>query len=112
MDVEIAHKKIGGLLEGCAAGKRRVVEQAFRLQDGNRLEEQRFAVHLHAHELQVPVAPANLLLLHAKRSVFVEMAEQSTKKFDLACQTAVDLDQAFLLGIHDQRSFHVVENLG
>ncbi len=111
MHVEIAPEKIGGLLEGRAARERLVIEDAFRLQHGNGLEEQSLAVHLYAHGPEIPVPFANVLLLHAKCSVFIEMTEQTTKKFDLASQTPVDFHQALLLGVHDERAFHVMENL-
>ena len=112
MNVEIADEKIGGLLEGRVARERPIIGQAFRLQHSNRLEEQRLAAHLYAHGPQVPVAFANVQLLDAECSVFLEMAQQTTKKFDFAGQVSVDLDQALLLGVHNQRSFHVMENLG
>ena len=111
MNVKITYQEIGGLLEGRAAREWPVIEHAFRLQDGNGLEEQGFAAHLYAHEHEVPVPFANVLLLHAKCSVFIEMTEQTAKKFNFAGQMPIDLDQAFLLGVHDERAFHVMENL-
>src|SRR5260370_5518721 len=111
MDGEVAGEKIGRLREGGDARNRLVVEQTFLLKYGDGLEEQRFAVHLHAHEAQIPVALADFLLPHLECSVFVEMTKETAAKFDFADQAAIDFHQTLLPGIHDQRSFHVVKNL-
>jgi hypothetical protein len=56
VDLEVAPKKIGDLLEGCAARERLVIEQTFLLQDGDSFKEESSAVHVHAHEAQIGLA--------------------------------------------------------
>src|SRR5579859_5100357 len=103
-------EKVGGLLQSGIARQRLIVGQSFFLQLIDSLEEQDFSVHVYAHVGQVPVPLSDVPLLDDEGPVFVQVPQQAAGEPDFAGQPAIDLNQPLLPVLHNQCSFHVVEN--
>src|SRR5690349_15366646 len=69
------------------------------LMNGDGVEEEGFAVHLHIEIRQFPYSVAHVLLANGKRPASIEMTEDASSEFDFAVQRAADPSKTVRLRI-------------